>query len=117
MSNEIPLDVAKAIARLRSEAREKMRIADDLERNYTGEDPKQRNLLANDSSLGPRRDIPSVVTVDTLIDYLKGKGGRPFELAKHFDVSEERIRDIIASSGGKLTIPDWRGWVKLGKHK
>lgn len=114
----IPPDIQKTVARLRNEAAEKMRLADDIERHYTGEDPKQRVIRTVErDGFFPASELVDEATVESLIAYLKNKSGRPFDLAKAFHVSEEKINQLISSSGGKLTIPDWRGWVKLGKHK
>lgn len=117
MSAEIPPDIAKAISRLRTEAKEKFRIADELYRTYTGQDPQQGTLMPENDGLGPRRDVPSVVTVDTILERVRKKSARAKDLAKFLGVSEERIAELVAGSGGRLSIPDWRGWVKVGKHK
>jgi len=116
----IPYEISKTISRLRNEAKEKLRIADELQRLYTGEDPNQTTLPSvvggkfHGGGVGP--PIPSA-TVESLIEYVKVKNRRLPELARDFNVSSEQIKKLVSESKGKLTIPDWRGWVKLGTHK
>ena len=114
MNPNIPADVAKAITLLREQGREKLRLADDLERHYTGHDPEQSEIqgITRPIVYGGGEGVMAD-TLENLTNYLKEKSGRPADLAKVFRVSEGRIRELISSSGGKLTIPDWRGWVKL----
>ena len=102
---KMPAEVAKTIALLRSEAMEKTRLADDLERNFSREDPLQMKL--------EQQAVGSALTVDGLIDAVRTKGGRVIHLAARLRVPEERIKELVAASHGKLFIPDWRGWVKL----
>jgi hypothetical protein len=118
MQTGIPSDVAKTVALLRDQGREKLRLADELERHYTGTDPRQPEIqgIAHSVFYGGGEAVMDA-TLENLTNYLREKSGRPADLAKIFRVNESRIRELIASSGGKLTIPDWRGWVKIVKHK
>ena len=116
MNATIPSEVSKTITRLRADAKEKNRLADDLERIYTGEDPKQSQMAQSGGALILPDGVPASVTVETLVEAVRKKGGRTIHLAKRLKVSEERIKELVATSNGKLFIPDWRGWVKL-KHK
>ena len=120
MSSEIPLDVAKAIHRLRSEAREKNRLADELHRVYTGRDPQQITFDDRENSFGIGPKVPSVVTAELIVEFLREndkKAARLNELARFFNVPVAHIKTVVESSNGKLFIPDWRGWVKPSKHK
>ncbi len=69
--------------------------------------------LANEfeRELGPVR-VASLVDLPALQDYLKTKGGRPADLAKHFGVNEATIKDLVKQPGsGIQTVA--RGWLKL----
>lgn len=114
MSTAIPPDVIKTIARLRAEGREKLRLADDLERNYTGDDPKQASLLpVGRDGFFAATSLISEPNVENLTQYLRKRGARLADLAKAFNVTEDKMKAVIAGSHGKLFIPDWRGWVKI----
>ena len=115
-SASIPSEVSKTIDRLRSEAKAKLRLADELERNYTGEEPRQFLVSTDGITLPLPRESASPLTVERLIDAVREKGGRAAHLAERLKVSESRIRELVDASGGRLYIPDWRGWVKA-RHK
>lgn len=112
MNAMIPPDVTKAIERLRAEAQAKWKLADELERNYTGQEPSQTMIMPGGLRLSmPESNAP--LTVEKLIDAVREKGGRASHLARRLKVSETKIRELVQDSGGRLFIPDWRGWVKL----
>ena len=116
MNPIIPADVAKAIDRLRAEAQSKWKLADELERNYTGQEPSQMMIMSGGLRISmPESNTP--LTIEKLIDTVKQKGGRATHLAKRLKVPESKIHELVAASNGRLFIPDWRGWVKLSKHK
>ena len=110
----IPSEISKTIDRLRAEANEKLRLADELYRIYSGDDSKEKIMSSlQRGGFFPDSEIISEANLDSLIDYLKKRGARVSDLAEAFHVPAKKITDLIESSEGKLFIHDWRGWVKV----
>jgi hypothetical protein len=115
MSHSIPPDVRRTIQLLRYEAkvaRDKERLADELERIYgkgiaeaTGDDSS--SSASSSGGEGSRQ-----ASVQSIKDFLNERGARPKDLADYFGVTVPEIQVLINESGGELKIAD-RGWVKV----
>lgn len=116
--SQIPHDILVAINLLRREAKEKNEAADVLERLYGAQSsqPKPSTPDMPVSQISGAKEPEGSISLDQLIGYLrKGYGGRVTHIAKHFWVSENKIRSVIESSGGQIKIIE-RGWVKLAEE-
>ncbi len=100
MSTILPEEIEKAVNRLRAEGNAKLRLADELERNYAaGADPV---------AFQPSAEL----TAESLADAIRKKSKRVSDLARSFGVDEARVLEVIKASPTKFHTPDWRGWVK-----
>src|SRR5436190_818123 len=130
MSATIPSEVETTVTLLRREAKQKYeegnRLASEAQMLIRLAQHKARLADELEASFGIvhfRREAPpgsangsgkaaGDVTIERIRDYLAHNGGRPNHVAKHFGVSEEQIKKLIAAPDSRVTVAE-RGWLKL----
>lgn len=109
---QVPLEIQKTIALLRSEAQEKNALADALERTYGLTPVKFKRLDQPKPSIDEAEPVSAPeLTVDAIRARIRQQGSRPKNLAQYFNVPVDEIMKVLESKDSNLVVAE-RGWVK-----
>ena len=107
MSELTPQEVAKWF---RDQSKRFSQMADEVERSFG---LKQATVSPRiTETIAPSLPKLGAVTLPEIREKLKHKSARPGELARHFNVDEAAITDLIHQPGSGIKMIE-RGWLKL----